>query len=95
MVKLLLAFVMAGILLLCAVYCTLAYYRLVSVATTESNHTVGFVRNFFHPKAAVFDRQNRLISGATCLFDYRNRRKHFVPSGHGVFQEILIILRAG
>jgi len=35
MVKLLLAFVMAGILLLCAVYCTLAYYRLVSIAKTN------------------------------------------------------------
>jgi len=31
-VKLLLAFALAGLLLLCAIYSTLAYYRLVSIA---------------------------------------------------------------
>jgi len=52
MMKLLLAFVLAGLLLLCAAYSILAYYRLVSIAK-GSSPTVGFPsRNFFQPKAA-------------------------------------------
>jgi hypothetical protein len=43
MVKLLMAFVMAGILFLCAIYCTLVYYRLVAVA--KANLTYGWIRS--------------------------------------------------
>jgi hypothetical protein len=49
MIKLLLAFVVAGLLSLCAAYSILVYYRLVSIAK-GSRHTIRS-RNFFHAKA--------------------------------------------
>jgi hypothetical protein len=56
------SFVVAGLLLLCTAYSILVYYRIVSIV--KGIEPCGWIRsrNFFHPKAAVFDRQNRLIS---------------------------------
>jgi len=51
MMKLLLAFVVAGLLSLCAAYSILAYCRLVAIA--KGIEPYGWIRsrNFFHPKA--------------------------------------------
>jgi hypothetical protein len=51
MMKLLLAFAAAGLLLLCATYSTLAYYRLVWIA--KGIEPYGWIRsrNCFQPKA--------------------------------------------
>jgi hypothetical protein len=51
MMKLLLAFALAGFLLVCAIYSTLAYYRLVWIA--KGIKPYGWIRsqNFFQPKA--------------------------------------------
>ena len=51
MVKLLMAFVMAGILLLSAIYCTLVYYRLVAIPRGVEPYGWIRSRNFFHPRA--------------------------------------------
>jgi hypothetical protein len=50
-VKLLLAFVVAGVLLLCAAYSILAYYRLVSIA--KGIEPYGWIRSrsLFDPEA--------------------------------------------
>jgi len=50
MMKLLLALVVAGLLLLCVAYSILVYYRLVSIA--KGIEPYGWIRsrNFFHPK---------------------------------------------
>jgi hypothetical protein len=51
MMRLLLAFVVAGLLLLCAAYSILAYYQLVLIA--KGIEPYGWIRsrNMFHPKA--------------------------------------------
>jgi hypothetical protein len=51
MMKLLLAFALAGLLLLCATYSTLAYYRLVAIAKGIEPYGLIRSRNFFQPKA--------------------------------------------
>jgi len=48
--KLLLAFVLAGFLLLCATYSTLAYYQLVWIAKGIKPYGWTRSRNFFQPK---------------------------------------------
>jgi hypothetical protein len=55
MIKLLLAFAWAGLLLffllLCATYSTLVYYRLVAIAKGIEPYGLIRSRNFFQPKA--------------------------------------------
>ena len=53
MMKLLLAFALAGLfsLLLCATYFTLVYYRLVAIAKGIEPYDLIRSRNFFQPKA--------------------------------------------
>ena len=51
MMKLLLAFVVAGLLSLCAAYSILAYCRLVAIAKGMESYGWIRSRNFFHPKA--------------------------------------------
>jgi hypothetical protein len=59
MMKLLLAFASAGLLLffllLCATYSTLVYYRLVRIAKGIEPHGLIRSRNFFQPKTELFD----------------------------------------
>jgi hypothetical protein len=51
MMKLLLAFALAGLLLLCATYSTLVYYRLIAIAKGSEPYGLIRSRNFFQPKA--------------------------------------------
>jgi hypothetical protein len=51
MMKLLLASALAGLLLLCATYFTLVYYRLVAIAKGIEPYGLIRSRNFFQPKA--------------------------------------------
>jgi hypothetical protein len=51
MMKLLLAFALAGLLLLCTTYSTLMYYRLVAIAKGIEPYGLIRSRNFFQPKA--------------------------------------------
>jgi hypothetical protein len=83
MMKLLLAFVLAGLFLLCAAYSILAYYRLVAIA--KGIQPYGWIRsrNFFHPKAecSISRASNTLPLGSTTttrFFDLSNpiRQNH-------------------
>jgi hypothetical protein len=68
MMKLLLAFTSAGLLLLCATCCTLAYYRLVWIAKGIKPYGLIRSRNCFQPKAegSILESSITLPLGVDC-----------------------------